>query len=287
MRAHTITTKALVGGGGRPKRKRTIAPGGILALSLAVVLLAATASTAGAHRGVRMSLDGPASVGFGDREVGTTSPAQAFTLRVGCRPTVSGCEAGSRNPKISVPGDYAQTNDCPPTMLSGQSCTINVTFAPASTGPKTGTLRTGRTACVKKANSPQHHDHSCEAPTATLNGNGVGSPTPPTPPLTLDASAHQDSVVAGPLKLYAFTNRNSTLVVRGRKIKKTKKTTEPLAGDEAAGYRAVIRVRPKHPSRLDRPGWLAANIKVTATDEFGQRATVEFEKKRFYLWPRP
>ena len=39
MRAHTITTKA-----------STIVSGGILALSLAVVLLAATASTASADR---------------------------------------------------------------------------------------------------------------------------------------------------------------------------------------------------------------------------------------------
>ena len=46
MRAHTITTQARVGGRGRMKRR--IVPGGILALSLAVVLLAATASTASA-----------------------------------------------------------------------------------------------------------------------------------------------------------------------------------------------------------------------------------------------
>jgi hypothetical protein len=44
MRAHTITTKARVGA--RGCRKRTIVPGGILALSFAVVLLAATASSA-------------------------------------------------------------------------------------------------------------------------------------------------------------------------------------------------------------------------------------------------
>ena len=47
MRAHTITTQARVGGRGRMKRR--IVPGGILALGLAVVLLAATASTASAE----------------------------------------------------------------------------------------------------------------------------------------------------------------------------------------------------------------------------------------------
>jgi hypothetical protein len=49
MRAHTITTKARAGA--RARAKPTIVPGGILALSLAVVLVAATASSAGAERG--------------------------------------------------------------------------------------------------------------------------------------------------------------------------------------------------------------------------------------------
>jgi hypothetical protein len=44
MRAHTVTTNARVEARGHTKR--TIVPGGILALSLAVVLFAATASTA-------------------------------------------------------------------------------------------------------------------------------------------------------------------------------------------------------------------------------------------------
>jgi hypothetical protein len=46
MQAHTITTQARAGGRGR--MKRGIVPGGILALSVAVVLLAAAASTASA-----------------------------------------------------------------------------------------------------------------------------------------------------------------------------------------------------------------------------------------------
>ena len=76
------------------------------------------------------------------------------------------------NPRISVPGDYAQTNDCPPTLSAYprqlQGCIITVTFAPTSTGPKNGTLSTGP-----------------GGPTATLTGNGVTTPTPPALPLTL------------------------------------------------------------------------------------------------------
>ena len=181
MRAHTITTKA-----------NTIVSGGILALGLAVVLLAATASTASAERGVTErssgcrtrhrslargtarrqrrvdhSRAGPAvfdfspapSFGFGDRQVGTDEPG-ATLCPGGLQQTIS------FNPTISVSGDYAQTNNCPPTLSAGafpqiQGCLITVTFAPTGTGPTHGTLSTGP-----------------GGPTMALTGKGVTTPTP-------------------------------------------------------------------------------------------------------------
>jgi hypothetical protein len=125
---------------------------------------------------------------------------------------------------------------------------------------------------------------------ATLKGTGVTTPTPPTPPLTLDASASTwGEPRGGRVKVYAYTNHDSTVVVRGRKFERAKEGAEPLkyvADDAVARYRAVISVKPRHPSRLDLPGSLTTKIKVTATDEFGQRATDEFAK-RFALLPWP
>jgi hypothetical protein len=177
MRTHTITTKA-----------STIVPSGILALGLAVVLLAATASIASASRsspslspwycqppatppanlepanlehlihGCAPRHDGgEPSFGFGDRQVGTASPAQRFAL---------GVFDGSFSPTISVSGDYTQTNSCPPTLSAGalpqlQGCLITVTFAPTGTGPRRGTLSTGP-----------------GGPTMALTGKGVSTPTP-------------------------------------------------------------------------------------------------------------
>jgi hypothetical protein len=169
MRAHTITTKA-----------STIVPGGILALSLAVVLLAATACTASASRVLSpwycpppptpsTTLDQVAlecldldarSFDFDDRQVGTTSPAQRFALGVYGTDTFT--------PSIGVSGDYAQRNDCPPTLsVTGgqvQGCQITVTFAPTGTGPKHGTLRTG--SGVRRWGSP--------APGSPLRLRGTG-----------------------------------------------------------------------------------------------------------------
>ena len=181
MRAHTITTKA-----------STIVPGGILALALAVVLMGATASTASADKNLDLwcaplpttstpfeQIDHGCSepVGrregfdFGDRRVGTTSPAQGFELWI---QTVNDIFL----PTISVSGDYTQTNNCRPTLIS--RCLITVTFTPTGTGPKRGTLRTGP-----------------GGPTVRLTGKGVSTPTPPVLPLTLDEYVRDFQPVGG------------------------------------------------------------------------------------------
>ena len=269
MRTHTSTTQAR--DEGRARTTRTI-----LALSLATALLAAAASTAAAHKEVSTHLETslgmrPASVGFGDRQVGTTSPAAAFTFSVGCRPTVSGCEAGSLNPRISVPNGYAQTNNCSPTVLTGQSCTINVTLAPKSTGPKTGTLSIG-----SEGVQPSAHEGAGE--TATFTGNGVRRPTPPTPPLTLVADAFLNEEVGKTVQFFARADHDSTLVATGSEIEKTTKQL-------VAGEQSKIKARLKHPNKIkarlkhpnakrDRP---KVKLRVAATDEFGQTATDEVE----------
>ena len=123
MRAHTITIKAPVGARARTTRA-------ILALSLAVVLFAATASSASAD----VLFIGSTTFDFGDRQVGTTSQARQFILLVTGGHTFT--------PRISVSGDYAQTNDCPPTLSDPPSdaehagCAISVTFTPRVRGSR-------------------------------------------------------------------------------------------------------------------------------------------------------
>jgi hypothetical protein len=148
MRAHTTTTKA-----------STIIPGGILALSLAVVLMGSTASTAsaapvlypwgcvpppgfwtpsGTPQGCLDTGFYADSFNFGYHRLGA-SGSQRFAL---------GASNYTFTPSISVSGDYTQTNNCPPTLSAGafpetQGCIIDVTFAPTGKGPRRGTLTTG------------------------------------------------------------------------------------------------------------------------------------------------
>jgi hypothetical protein len=268
--------------------KRRIVPGGILALGLAIVLLAATASTAGADTdldlwcaplpttstafeqidpGCYESAGRREVFDFGDRKVETTSPAQGFALGVTVNDTF--------NPRISVSGDYTQTNSCLPTPTGFPTlrvgCFITVTFTPTGTGPKRGALRTGP-----------------GGPKVALTGKGVTTPTPPVLPLRLDVYMRDtqqlgrrgvvniDNVVAeiGHCHVLGCPDYDAKLVLGGD-VKKTTKQL-PATNQLAAYERATVKARLKHLTQLrKKPTAPKIKIKFTATDEFGQRVTEE------------
>jgi hypothetical protein len=240
----------------------------VLTLSLTAALLAATAGSAHATRTIS-----PTSVEFGDRQVGTTSPAQAFTLRVRCTQTLQGCNIQDTfNPSISVTGDFSQTNNCPIQMTGlpntpGTSCTINVTFTPTSTGSKDGILSTG-----------------AGGPTAALHGTGVTTPTPPTPPtpgpapptLALDLDAKKQEL-RKTLTFFATTNVNSTLEAGGS----VKKTTRGLAAGKKTKVTAKLKksTREKLADKLAASGKAKAKVEALATDQFGNTDIQEITVK--------
>jgi PKD repeat protein/type 1 glutamine amidotransferase len=74
----------------------------------------------------------PGTLSFGNRTVGSPSPASSVTVtNTGTAPaTITG---------VSSTGDFAQTNNCGTSLAAGASCTANVTFTPTATGARTGT----------------------------------------------------------------------------------------------------------------------------------------------------
>jgi hypothetical protein len=90
-----------------------------------VVALSGTGNTPG----VNLT---PSTVTFGSQVVGVPSVTQTVTLgNTGTSPlSVS---------SVTATGDFAQTNNCI-TVAAGSSCTINVTFTPATTGVRGGTV---------------------------------------------------------------------------------------------------------------------------------------------------
>ena len=83
------------------------------------------------------SLTPTAPMAFSLQQTGTTSAAQVATLtNSGIIPlSVTSIAIGGTNA-----ADFAQTNNCGTTLAVGASCTVNVSFAPATVGAKTATL---------------------------------------------------------------------------------------------------------------------------------------------------
>jgi hypothetical protein len=102
----------------------------------------------------------PSSVSFGNQNLGTTSNATAVTVTnngPGAL-TISSIAITGTNP-----GDFAQTNNCPispATLAVSASCTVNVSFSPASASARSASI----TITDNGASSPQ---------TVSLSGTGV------------------------------------------------------------------------------------------------------------------
>jgi hypothetical protein len=79
----------------------------------------------------------PASLNFGNQNVGTKSPPQnATALNIGSSALpITNVSIGGSNPQ-----DFAQTNNCPSSLPSGANCKIAVTFQPQAGGPRSATL---------------------------------------------------------------------------------------------------------------------------------------------------
>jgi len=90
----------------------------------------------GAYEFVRLSSlsFNPTSLSFPSQIVGTTSSSLSSTL--------ANTSSASSSPvcNITITGDFSQTSSCGTSIGPGASCTFNVTFAPTTTGSRTGAL---------------------------------------------------------------------------------------------------------------------------------------------------
>jgi len=101
----------------------------------------------------------PAALSFPATDPGTTSAAMPVTV------TNSG-SSPALLARITVTGDFSQTNDCARQELAPQaSCTVNVTFAPTGPGAASGTL----TVIAAGGNQTAELSGTAAAPSAALS----------------------------------------------------------------------------------------------------------------------
>ncbi len=104
----------------------------------------------------------PASLGFANQTVNTTSAASTITLSNTGNASLTGIAISIAG---ANPTDFAQTNTCGTTLAASASCTISITFTPASVASFTATLSVADNA----SGSPQM---------AALIGLGTPAPAP-------------------------------------------------------------------------------------------------------------
>ena len=115
----------------------------------------------------------PASLSFGNQNVGTTSAAQTVTL------TNSGTAALTIT-SIALGGvnaaDFAQTNTCPispTTLAAGANCAISVTFTPAASGARSASVSIADNASGSPQSVPLTGTGVTPAPGVALNPTSV------------------------------------------------------------------------------------------------------------------
>jgi hypothetical protein len=143
----------------------------------------------------------PGAITFADRMVGTTSDAQAVTVRnTGLEPLaiftfrLNGADAA----------DFAQGADCPvspDTLPAGGACTVYVSFTPHSGGLKSASLVIGDSA----PSSPQ---------TVLLSGRGLSAPVVSLSPSAL-AFRSQTVGTASPTQSITLSNTGGGPLVLG------------------------------------------------------------------------
>ncbi len=127
----------------------------------------------------------PTALNFGSVIVATPSTLPLQLTNTGATPITF--------TSITASGDYsAAPGSCPTALVPGQSCTLQVTFTPTTTGSRPGTLSIASTA-------------SATPITATLTGIGIQSQLVVTP----------TALAFGPLVLGASANLSLTLTNNG------------------------------------------------------------------------
>lgn len=108
----------------------------------------------------------PASLTFPSQALNSTSSAQTVTL--------SNTGGAALNlTSITASGDFAQTNTCGASLTSGAHCAVNVTFTPAATGTRTGTISISDNASGSPHTVSLKGTGGTSAPTASLSPSSL------------------------------------------------------------------------------------------------------------------
>ncbi|MBZ5704964.1 MAG: FG-GAP-like repeat-containing protein [Acidobacteriia bacterium] len=156
---------------------------------------------------------------FPPQTVGTISPAKTVYLQ-----NFSETSSMTVSSIVLKGGDFSQTNSCPSNLKAKKSCTVTITFSPATTGVRTGTL----TITDSDVTSPQ---------VVNLTGTGTSVTLSPT---LLNFGTR---TLGGPAKVLTATLKNqgsNGLTISGMVASGDYTQTNTCGGSLPAGGSCVI-----------------------------------------------
>jgi Abnormal spindle-like microcephaly-assoc'd, ASPM-SPD-2-Hydin/Beta-propeller repeat len=181
----------------------------------------------------------PASLSFAAQTQGTVSAAQQVTLK------------NTGNGALTIAGltatdNFAATNTCSASLAAGESCVINVTFTPTSTGARNGLL----TIADNAAAGPQ-----------TVSLSGTGTALPPVlsaivSPGSLNFAAQTQGTSSTAQQVTLTNTGNAALTISGISVTGDFSETNTCGQGLAAAASCVIAVT-FNPTAIDaRTGFL-------------------------------
>ena len=188
----------------------------------------------------------PASLSFGNLNVGSISPAQTVTL------SNTGGAALSIS-SISIDKNFTEANTCGTSLAAGSNCTISVTFSPTTPAGYAGIL----TISDNAANSPQ---------TVTLTGTGVGPQIQLSPTgLTFGNQTVNASSAAQTATL--SNTGNAALTITGITASGDFAESNSCGGSLAAGANCTISVTFKPTATGTRTGMISITDNAGASPQ--------------------
>ncbi len=162
------------------------------------------------------------NITFPGQSLGTTSSPQPITLgSIGTAPLSI--------TKIATSGDFAETNNCAPTLAPSASCVINVSFSPTAAGTRSGAL-------TVTDNAPGN------AQTVTLTGAGLGAPNVGLSPAGLTFVGQSLGTTSSPLAITLTNTGSAPLTITGTTVTGDFAETNSCPSSIAAGASCVINI---------------------------------------------
>lgn len=178
------------------------------------------------------------TMNFSSQAVNSNSTAQTLTL-------TNGGNASLSITSIAATGDYSQTNDCGSSLAVGANCTVSVTFSPASSGARTGSITVTDSAgaspqSVALTGTGTDFAMSVSPPTATVPSGGSATFTLTLTPISGFNSTVNLSCSGAPASGSCGFSSNSVSFSSGA----TAKITVTIAATSTQGFLDQFHLHP-------------------------------------------